>query len=180
MIKFNIATINRCTEAEGPFKRLTIWFQGCNIGCCGCCNMDYQPLIPKHIISLNELLEIISRAKEEFGIEGVTYTGGEPTLQQNLPSLTQKIKRLGLGVISFTGHKYEDVATILHGCDMVLDGPFEHDNPERERKLLGSANQRIVLLTERYKDAIGWFDSSGIKMIEVNVGNMILANGDPF
>ena len=68
----------------------------------------------------------------------------------------------------------------MHGCDMVLDGPFEHDNPERERKLLGSANQRIVLLTERYKDAIGWFDSSGIKMIEVNVGNMILANGDPF
>lgn len=180
MIKFNIATINRCTEVEGPFKRLTIWFQGCNIGCRGCCNPGYQPLISKHIISLDELMDIIAQASKEFGIEGVTYTGGEPTLQQNLPSLTKKVKELGLGVISFTGHKYEDVATMLHGCDMVLDGPFEHDNPERERKLLGSANQRIVLLTERYKDAIGWFDSSGIKMIEVNVGNMILANGDPF
>ena len=93
MIKFNIATINRCTEVEGPFKRLTIWFQGCNIGCRGCCNPGYQPLISKHIISLDELMDIIAQASKEFGIEGVTYTGGEPTLQQNLPSLTKKSKK---------------------------------------------------------------------------------------
>ena len=41
---------------------------------------------------------------------------------------------------------------MLHGCDMVLDGSFKYDSPERERKLLGSANQRIILLTDRYKD----------------------------
>ena len=180
MIKFNIASINRCSETEGPYKRLCVWFQGCNIGCRGCCNPDYQPLIPKHIISLNDLIDIIAQASKEFGIEGVTYTGGEPTLQQNLPLLTQKINELGLGVISFTGHQYEDVVKTLQGCDMVLDGSFEYNNPERERKLLGSANQRIILLTDRYKDVIGWFDSSGTKTIEVNAGNMILANGDPF
>lgn len=178
MIKFNIAAINRCTEVEGPFKRLTIWFQGCNIGCRGCCNIDYQPLIPKYIISLDELMEIISQAKEGFGIEGVTYTGGEPTLQQNLPLLTQKINGLGLGVISFTGHQYEDVAKTLQGCDMVLAGSFEYNNPERERKLLGSANQRIILLTDRYKNAVNWFKSTGVKTVEVHVGNTILANGD--
>ena len=96
MIKFNIASINRCTETEGPYKRLTIWFQGCNIGCRGCCNLDYQPIIPKHIFVLDELIEIISQAQKEFGIEGVTYSGGEPTLQQNLPALTQKIRGLNL------------------------------------------------------------------------------------
>lgn len=178
MIKFNIASINRCTETEGPYKRLAIWFQGCNIGCRGCCNPDYQPIVPRHILALDELIEIISQSQEEFGIEGVTYSGGEPTLQQRLPQLTQKIKELGLGIMSFTGRKYEDVADILSGCDLVLDGAYKQDAPEKERKLLGSANQRILLLTDRYKDAVDWFKSTGVKEVEVHVGNTILANGD--
>lgn len=178
MIKFNIASINRCTETEGPYKRLAIWFQGCDIGCRGCCNPDYQPIVPKHILTLDELIEIISQSQEEYEIEGVTYSGGEPTLQQNLPLLTQKIKELGLGVISFTGRKYEDVASILSGCDLVLDGAYEHGCPEKERRLLGSANQRILLLTDRYKNAVDWFKSTGVKAVEVHVGNTILANGD--
>lgn len=178
MIKFNIASINRCTETEGPYKRLTIWFQGCNIGCRGCCNPDYQPIVPKHILALDELIEIISQAQKEFGIEGVTYLGGEPTLQQNLPSLTQKIKELGLGIISFTGRKYEDAVDILSGCDLVLDGAYEQDKPDKERRLLGSVNQRILFLTDRYKNAGDWFKSTGTKAVEVHVGNTILANGD--
>ena len=52
-------------------------------------------------------------SKEKYGIEGVTYSGGEPTLQQNLPVLTKEIHNLGLGVISFTGRKYEEVSDIL-------------------------------------------------------------------
>ena len=178
MIKFNIASINRCTETEGPYKRLAIWFQGCNIGCRGCCNPDYQPIVPKHILALDELIKIILQAQKKFGIEGVTYSGGEPTLQQNLPSLTQRIKELGLGVISFTGRKYEDVSDILCGCDLVLDGAYEQDKPDKERRLLGSANQRILLLTDRYKNAVNWFKSTGIKAVEVHVGDTILANGD--
>lgn len=180
MIKFNVASINSCTEAEGPYKRLCIWFQGCNIRCPGCCNPDYQAFEARHIMSLEELVDVIKEAKVQFGIEGVTYSGGEPTLQQGLPHLTQKIKSLGLGVISFTGHRYEDVTDILRGCDMVLDGAFEQSNPETERKLIGSANQRILLLSDRYKNDVVWFRSSGMKAVEVNVGNVILANGDFF
>ena len=58
MIKFNVASINTCTETEGPYKRLAIWFQGCNIHCKGCCNPDYQPLAAKNILSLEELVAI--------------------------------------------------------------------------------------------------------------------------
>ena len=85
-------------------------------------------------------------------------------MQQWLPHLTQKIKGLGLGVISFTGRKYEDV--------------YEQDKPDKERRLLGSVNQRILFLTDRYKNAGDWFKSTGTKAVEVHVGNTILANGD--
>ena len=180
MIKFNVASINTCTETEGPYKRLCIWFQGCNIGCKGCCNPDYQPLSPRHIMSLDVLVSLIERAKNEYGIEGVTYLGGEPTLQQNLPSLTNKIKELGLGVISFTGRIYEDVAHILQGCDAVLDGAYRSDLSEQRRRLIGSTNQRILCLTDRYADCIeDWF-SVKEKGMEINVGTSIVINGDKF
>ena len=179
MTKFNVASINQCTEVEGPYKRLCIWFQGCNIHCKGCCNPDYQPIVPKNILSIDELIAIIKDAKEKFGIEGVTYSGGEPTLQQRLSQLTEAIHNLGLGVISFTGKRYEEVKDILSGCDAVLDGAYEADNKETRRRILGSANQRIICLTDRYKDCIeDWFSQNENKSVEVNVGSAIVANGD--
>ena len=179
MIKFNVASINRCTEVEGPYKRLCIWFQGCNIHCKGCCNPDYQPLVPKNILTLDELVKIIAEAKDEFAIDGVTYSGGEPTLQQNLPHLTEAIHNLGLGVISFTGRLYDEVKDILRGCDVVLDGAYIAEKAKNNRRILGSTNQRIICLTDRYKDCIkAWFNQNESKSVEVNVGTIIVANGD--
>ena len=178
MIKFNVAAINCCTETEGPYERLTIWFQGCNIHCKGCCNPDYQAFTVRNLMELDELIEVIKDAKDKHGIEGVTYSGGEPTLQQNLPKLTKAIRELGLGVISFTGHLYEQVQEQLFGCDMVLDGAFDETKLETERKILGSMNQRILCLTDRYKDCVDWFLSPTTKSIEINVGSTIFANGD--
>lgn len=180
MIKFNVASINACTETEGPYKRLAIWFQGCNIHCIGCCNPDYQPLVAKNILSLEELVAIIREAKEKFGIEGVTYSGGEPTLQQNLSVLTDKIHELGLGVISFTGREFEDVKNILGNCDVVVDGNYDDSRPETKRRLLGSTNQRIISLTNRYDEtSLQWFFSSK-KEIEINTGKVLSFNGDHF
>lgn len=179
MIKFNIASINQCTEVEGPYKRLCIWFQGCILHCRGCCNPDYQPLVPKNLLTLEELVDIVSDAQKEFGIEGVTYSGGEPTLQQGLPKLTEEIHKLGLGVISFTGRKCENVMDILQGVDAVLDGEFIENKREANRRILGSTNQRIICLTDRYRNCIeGWFKQSEHLMAEVNFGNKISINGD--
>lgn len=96
-------------------------------------------------MSLEEILSIVRESKERFDIEGATYSGGEPTCQQNLPVLTRAIKSLGLGVISFTGRNYDDVRNLLEGVDMVLDGKFDAKEKETNRRLLGSSNQRIYV-----------------------------------
>ena len=181
MIKFNVASINKCTEVEGPFKRLCIWFQGCNIHCEGCCNPDYQALIPKMLFSIDELVTIIKEVQNEFGIEGVTFSGGEPSLQQNLPVLTSKIKELGLGVISFTGRIYEEVKDCFVGCDVVIDGAYKQDEQDTQRRIIGSKNQRVICLTERYKNCIDtWFNNSETKTMEVGLADKIVVNGDAF
>lgn len=146
--------------------------------CKGCCNPAYQLLEPRNILGLDEIISIIKESKEKYGIEGVTYSGGEPTLQQNLPILTSEIHKLGLGVISFTGRKYEDVSDILDGCDVVLDGPYIEEQREQERKVLGSTNQRIIILSDRYPDCEDWFFNNESKEVEINVGDYIVANGD--
>lgn len=179
MINFNVAAINRCTETEGPYKRLTIWFQGCDIHCEGCGNSSFQAFEARHLMSLDDLMKVIADAKQRFGIEGVTYSGGEPTLQQGLPFLTKRIQDLGLGVIAFTGHTYDSVQETLSGCDLVLDGPFDRSRPENKRRLLGSENQRILCLSDRYRHVLDWFYSKK-RSVEINVGETIYANGDPF
>lgn len=179
MTKFNVASIINCTEVEGPYKRLCIWFQGCDIHCPECCNASYQPLIPRNLMDIEELIDVIIEAKKRFDIEGVTYSGGEPTLQKGLPELTRRIKELRLGVISFTGHLYEEVKDVLEGCDAVIDGPFISSLLDEERRILGSSNQRIICLTDRYKGVIEeWFASFDSKAVEINIGDNILMSGD--
>ena len=58
----------------------------------------------------------------------------------------------------------------------VLDGAYQAENPEHARRLLGSANQRILCLTDRYRNQLSWFD--GEKSVEWNAGVELFANGD--
>lgn len=160
MTLFNVARINLCTEVEGPYRRLAIWFQGCDIRCPGCSNESMQPLVPAHLMSLEKLVSVISEAVAKFNIEGVTYLGGEPTLQRSLPLLSKSIHDIGLGVIAFTGRKFEDVVTILEGCDLVIDGPYVEHLRSFHRRIVGSSNQRFIHLSERYSSCEEWFDAS--------------------
>ena len=176
---FNIACINQCTEAEGPEKRLAIWFQGCDIRCAGCCNPELIDFKPAHILPFDRVLEIVSEAKKQFDIEGVTYLGGEPALQQGLSELSEEIKKMGLGIILFTGRKAEDLNEKLKSTvDLIIDGGFEKDNPEKERNLMGSANQGLIFITERYKPFEKWFYNRRPKRMEINISNGLFMTGD--
>ena len=52
------------------------------------------------------------------------------------------------------------------------------EQKEETRKVLGSTNQRIIILTDRYPNCEEWFFDSTSKEVEVNVGDYIVANGD--
>jgi len=178
-IKFNVAQINLCTEAEGPYKRLAIWFQGCTIGCPGCCNPELQMMRPAHIISLDELLAIIRKSKRENAIEGVTFLGGEPTLQSHLAELSYHIHQEGLGVILFTGYELNQLKqSVISSIDLIIDGPFVEKLIDHERNLIGSSNQEMHHITDRYKTDINWFLKRRSSRVEVNVRNDLLFTGD--
>ena len=88
--------INGLTLLDYPGKMACTIFTGhCNFRCPFChnatlvLNPDSQPLISEEAVF--ELL-----AKREGRLEGVAITGGEPTLNKDLPEFCNKIKKKGL------------------------------------------------------------------------------------
>lgn len=104
---------NKTTLLDFP-KHLaaTIFTGGCNFRCPFCHNASLvlytakQPLIPE-----DEVLSILSKRKNI--LEGVCITGGEPTLQKDLPIFIRKIKELGLKVKLDTNGYHPDVIHYL-------------------------------------------------------------------
>lgn len=139
------------TEALGPNKRYALWVQGCNRRCKGCISTDAQPLDGGYSISVSDLAADILAQPD---IEGITISGGEPFLQEN--ALCQLIMAIrcnrDLGVICYTGNRYEDIAnTILASlCDIIIDGEYIEEMND-DRSLRGSSNQRIICTSGRYK-----------------------------
>ena len=73
-----------------------IFTQGCNIKCPFCQNSTLIPLEAENLIEEKEVLDYLSLRKNL--LNGVTISGGEPTLQKDLKEFITKIKEIGLDV----------------------------------------------------------------------------------
>ena len=73
-----------------------IFTQGCNIKCPFCQNSTLIPMDAKDLVSENEIMEYLTLRKNV--LNGVTISGGEPTLQKDLKEFAYKVKQIGLGV----------------------------------------------------------------------------------
>lgn len=177
-IRFNVAYIKLFTKTEGPYNRCCIWFQGCNIKCKGCCNKDLQSLVPNHIVTLIELINIVIEAKNKFGIEGITLSGGEPSLQVGLKHFNNEVRKLGLGIIMFSGKNKNLLdKELIESVDLLIDGPFIEEQLDNNRILLGSMNKQLSFITDRYKIDENYFYNP-ISMEEVTAEDYIFINGD--
>lgn len=168
----NLYMICRSTQALGPYERYAIWVQGCNKRCPGCISPDAQPLDGGYTIEVDHLVhEILSQP----AIEGITISGGEPFLQQDaLCELIDIVRRQrDLGVIVYTGMLYEEIAgtSLAKRCDLIVDGEYIEELND-DLSLRGSSNQRVICITDRYKDMFACcYGKPGRKM------EIILKNG---
>jgi anaerobic ribonucleoside-triphosphate reductase activating protein len=149
-----------CTEAEGPGKRFALWFQGCPLRCPGCCNPEMLPFEGGKPMALPEILERIFKAHKEQGIEGITLLGGEPLAHAAAGTeIARAAREGGLSVMVFSGYTLEEaqelpdpaVAELLSLTDILVDGRYERHLPDTQRRWIGSTNQRIHFLTDRYR-----------------------------
>jgi anaerobic ribonucleoside-triphosphate reductase activating protein len=156
----SLAQIVPVTEAEGPGRRFALWFQGCPLRCPECCNPEMLPFSGGTLRSVANVLVDIEKARDADDIEGITLLGGEPLAHAaGAAALARGTQALGLTVMVFTGYTLEQarelpdpaVAALLAHTDILVDGPFVRELPDTKRRWIGSANQQIHFLTDRYR-----------------------------
>jgi anaerobic ribonucleoside-triphosphate reductase activating protein len=151
-----IAHVASDTRAEGPGRRFALWFQGCPLRCPGCCNPEFLPFAGGQLMALDDLWR---QVQVERSIEGITLLGGEPFAHaEGAAAIAERAREAGLSVMVFSGYTLEQIHDLpppadrlLALIDLLVDGPYERDRPDQRRRWIGSTNQRIHFLTERYR-----------------------------
>lgn len=74
-----------------------VFLQGCNFKCQYCHNPELvDSKLFKPGIRENEVLEFLNTRKGK--LDAISITGGEPTIQEDLPSFIKQIKKMGFAV----------------------------------------------------------------------------------
>ena len=166
----NLAARRACTQAEGPGRRAALWVQGCDKRCPGCCNPRMLPFVQRELVPAADVVRRLAEARDAFGIEGVTFLGGEPMLQaRGLAEVAQGARSLGLTVMVFTGYTVEELAALqpagwralVDSTDVLVDGPYLVQEPDTRRRWIGSRNQRVHYLSDRYDTSIELMPEEG-------------------
>lgn len=142
---------------DGPGLRLVVFLQGCNFRCLYCANADTIPQKGGKETAPEDILKMAISQKPFFGRKGgVTFSGGEPTLQAKaLLPLVKQLKAEGIHVcIDTNGSVWnEDVKNLLEYVDLVLLDVKQID-PDKHVSLTGLRNDKTLALA-KYMEEIG-------------------------
>lgn len=112
----NIAGMQRTSTVDFPKKLAAVIFTaGCNYRCFYCHNraiLDHPPLLSEAEVSA--FLE-----KRAGMLDGVVFSGGEPTLQKDIAWWLNKAKKLGYAVKLDTNGSKPEVLSSLIGAGLV-------------------------------------------------------------
>ena len=169
-MRLNLARTLPRSAANGPGERFVLWVQGCPLACPGCWNPDTWAFKRRDLRSVEDLAAIILATE---GIEGVTFTGGEPFAQARaLTALAARVRFAGLSVFVFTGYDLDELThpehlALLAVSDVVVAGRYVEAERETGLAWRGSANQRVHFVSDRYSPA----DINEVAEVEFYINN---------
>lgn len=157
-----VAQFVPATEAEGPGRRFALWVQGCPLRCPGCCNPEMLPFSGGTPVPVTDLLHRLNDAVNVHRVEGISLLGGEPLAHApGLVEFARGARDLKLSVMVYSGYTLAEARScpdpavhhLLALTDVLVDGRYDRDRPEPSRRWVGSANQQVHFLTDRYSPA---------------------------
>lgn len=141
---------------DGPGIRLVVFLQGCNFRCLYCANPDTIDLKGESKeTSIDYIVEQAVSEKPFFGKRGgITFSGGEPTLQaEALVPLFRRLKEQGIHIcLDTNGSIWNDaVEELLSLTDLVLLDMKEFD--AAQHRLLTERSNEQTLRTAAWLEA---------------------------
>lgn len=136
----------------------TIFLGGCNFRCPFCHNKalvlspDTEPTIPAD--------EVLQYLKKRQGIlEGVCVSGGEPTMETDLPSFLYSIKSLGYRIkLDTNGYRPQVIKHLYHNGLIDFIAMDIKSSPEQYSKAAGIPSLNF----EKIKESASFIMESGI------------------
>ena len=136
---------------DGPGLRLVVFLQGCPFRCLYCANPDTISAEGGTPTDMEHIVKMAVSQKPFFGKRGgVTFSGGEPTVQAKaLSPLFDKLHGEGINICLDTngGVWNSDVEELLGKTDLVLLD-VKQFNPERHESLTGRSNTQTLKTAE--------------------------------
>ena len=132
---------------DGPGLRLVVFLQGCPFRCLYCANPDTISGEGGKPTETEEIVKMAVIQKPFFGRRGgVTFSGGEPTVQAKaLSPIFDRLHEEGINICLDTngGIWNSDVEELLGKTDLVLLD-MKQINPERHMNLTGRSNEQTL------------------------------------
>ena len=143
---------------DGPGLRLVVFLQGCNFRCLYCANPDTIDLKGESKeTTVDEIVQMAISQRAFFGKKGgITFSGGEPTVQaKELIPLFKRLKEEGIHICLDTNGSIwnEHVEELLQLTDLILLD-VKQFNDERHRTLTERSNEQTLKTAE-------WLDNHG-------------------
>lgn len=149
---------------NGDGLRVVLFVSGCNNKCEGCHNPETWDINSGNKFTQEALNEILNEVSKDY-ISGITISGGDPLLYENLCDVFDIVKAIKdkfpqKTIWLYTGyelsvHDFDDTVEvcwdngllknhILSKCDVVCDGKFIESLADVNCPWVGSTNQRVI------------------------------------
>ncbi len=140
---------------DGPGLRLVVFLQGCPFRCLYCANPDTIAFEGGTPTEVEEIVKMAVSQKPFFGRKGgVTFSGGEPTMQaKELLPLYARLKEDGINIFIDTngGSWNSDVEELFRQTDLVLLDCKQFNNA-RHQDLTGRSNEQTLKTAQWLED----------------------------
>jgi pyruvate formate lyase activating enzyme len=123
-----VAGITPFTTIDFPGQLAGVFYlQGCPWRCRYCYNAEFWPMPPAgQNVPLEKILHFLDSRKNQ--LDGIVFSGGEPTIHERLPVWMKAIKDMGFEIGLHTGGvSLERLSQILPLCDWIgfdIKAPF--------------------------------------------------------
>ena len=171
----------------GPGNRLVIWTVGCSKHCYNCANPELFSFDKSKEISVKTLNEKINYILENYSVDGVTITGGDPLEQrEELFELLMLIKPNIQDLLLYTGYTIAELSKMLTEDDLtffkehvsvLIDGQYMEELNDNQVPLRGSANQTINYFDQSLKGIYEQYLEKGRSVQNVYNDDMVISVG---
>lgn len=137
--------------ANGPGVRVSLFVQGCSRHCKNCFNPETWDFTEGHPFNRRVYIQFLDAIKSK-SIAGVSILGGEPLEQgEDMLKIVKRIRKEygnSKTIWMWTSFVYEELndlqKEIVSYLDVLVDGPYVHEQRCPTKRFRGSLNQRII------------------------------------